>query len=610
MTGEVWLISSQTSLSFTTITGVTRVSSVRGPRYLPRRSRQISTRPSLPAEPAHIMILPPEILATIFEQLALDAYYDPYWYSNIASAAAGAPRRAPRIYSWVRVTEVCKHWRAVALGSPSLWSYIVVSSHQGVQCMLVRSQATPLHVRCVSFEDMSWLGLRDPDLKLALGRITDQFPRVRALEISTDKLPRSLDSLYCQVTAAELRSLPIPGTGVRDFGIPCTRWPLPVLERLAISSPLSVSLKSLLRKSLKHLTLESRPHANPPAVAESLPLLEAIRELPSLHSLVLRLDKYTGSLEASRHISLPQLQTLVVSGHSAHCIDVLTSLDIPTTASITIDGTKNYRRRDSRQFGLYASNVAFILSRSLEEPESLITEYQGACVEPLAASIAVRDGSTSFKLCAWTVSDSSKVLHTPEFQPHIDFTIPYRESEVHLESLFSRVSLRHVRTLEIGPMDLLGPFGVPSAIVVWFKILAHMQEVRTLHICSLDNAYFWMALLLPSEFADAAIRFLKLDTLELCDVRFRLPTQHELTSYRPSDNLLSPELTFAELTGHPNDFLQCLVLRTSFGCGVRKLVIRRARNFFAEDLAALRDVRAAEHIEWDGIEQTDVYEPV
>lgn len=254
---------------------------------------------------------------------------------------------------------------------------------------------------------------------------------------------------------------------------------------------------------------------------------------------------------------------------------------------------------------MYASNIAFVMNSVLDDSRDATTlDPSGYPIrEPLSLSIAVKDGSNTFTLRAWTNSDSPQLFKNTDSQPGFDVVIPCRESEAHLGALLSMLSLRHVRCLEIGPMDLLGHFGAPSAIVAWFQIFSQLREVHTLRIHQLDDALFWLALLLPQEFAGATPRFPNLRTLELVGLRFRRPMELYIEPRPPGGQEHPAELTFTELSGHPDDLLQCLALRNTAGWGVQKLVIQRARNFFEEDFRFLKTVQAAAEIQWDGVEE-------
>ncbi|KAI0040171.1 hypothetical protein FA95DRAFT_1503233, partial [Auriscalpium vulgare] len=89
---------------------------------------------------APISILPPEILAHIFECLAL--------VSPPRRAALGSNGRRPKAtLGWIKsATHVCRSWRATALGDPALWGKIDFNE-VGVTLgreMLARARSVPL----------------------------------------------------------------------------------------------------------------------------------------------------------------------------------------------------------------------------------------------------------------------------------------------------------------------------------------------------------------------------------------------------------------------------------------------------------------------------------
>ncbi|KAF5333284.1 hypothetical protein D9611_002792 [Ephemerocybe angulata] len=115
--------------------------------------------------------LPPEILARIFIDLAsmgLSAWY--------TLAANKKPRKVS--VSWLRVTFVCRHWRSVALQSPSLWSNLVFSNANLAEAMLTRSKGAPLTI---------WYnGMKDKPSSV-LTTALSSVDRLRSVKFSLDK---------------------------------------------------------------------------------------------------------------------------------------------------------------------------------------------------------------------------------------------------------------------------------------------------------------------------------------------------------------------------------------------------------------------------------------
>lgn len=56
--------------------------------------------------------------------------------------------------SWIRVSQVCRHWREVALGCPELWANIIYSRPRWPQIMLERAKMAPLVIRAIHSRKM------------------------------------------------------------------------------------------------------------------------------------------------------------------------------------------------------------------------------------------------------------------------------------------------------------------------------------------------------------------------------------------------------------------------------------------------------------------------
>ncbi|OCH93820.1 hypothetical protein OBBRIDRAFT_710529, partial [Obba rivulosa] len=89
--------------------------------------------------------LPTELLAKIFILRARDTTdrdLDALYRKKYGLALAGAEKR----YTWIRVAQVCRHWRAVALNCPRLWNHIYVTSPKWMETLLPRTLEAPLSV--------------------------------------------------------------------------------------------------------------------------------------------------------------------------------------------------------------------------------------------------------------------------------------------------------------------------------------------------------------------------------------------------------------------------------------------------------------------------------
>ncbi|KAI0084623.1 hypothetical protein BDY19DRAFT_521918 [Irpex rosettiformis] len=339
---SLFLLLRATTIRYTNLVSMQRISrcsSVRGPRNPSGSTTAQSNRP--PRRPPHgpIERLPAEVLGVIFEALVASLYQDPSLdVSNDASTYViqGIP-----VYSWVRITQVCRSWRAIALDSSSLWTRIHVGLLKNERAMLYHSQHSLLTVRCIS---PSYRQDLRSQFAYILSDIVGQAERIGRLELKVDKFiaDNPWNPLFGTTRAPSLYSLRIDSDDKYQYRTPCVGWSMPNLRSLDIRAPLTESWRPFLCRSLRHLSLESftgTQHVG----AKSLPLLDVLAELPLLRSLVLRLDTYSGKLE-SRSVdrtALPQLRLLEVSGHLGHCINVLDHLTIPDAATIILDSSKN-----------------------------------------------------------------------------------------------------------------------------------------------------------------------------------------------------------------------------------------------------------------------------
>ncbi|TFK65686.1 hypothetical protein BDN72DRAFT_772957, partial [Pluteus cervinus] len=79
--------------------------------------------------------LPPEILIRIF-----------HFFQRTVTGENTDFSEAEKYLGWSIVLQVTQHWRDVALGSPELWSNIVVNDPRWIEKCLERSGSNPLFI--------------------------------------------------------------------------------------------------------------------------------------------------------------------------------------------------------------------------------------------------------------------------------------------------------------------------------------------------------------------------------------------------------------------------------------------------------------------------------
>ncbi|KAJ8078375.1 hypothetical protein PM082_000582 [Marasmius tenuissimus] len=100
-----------------------------------------------------IFRIPDELLSMIFMELYDALPPDSYFrqYDDLLYGTTRSGRRPrPILPEPLVIASVCRHWRQIAIKTPSLWSRPPMRSPELLRVMLTRSRPSPLHV------DMGW----------------------------------------------------------------------------------------------------------------------------------------------------------------------------------------------------------------------------------------------------------------------------------------------------------------------------------------------------------------------------------------------------------------------------------------------------------------------
>lgn len=131
--------------------------------------------------------LPPELLSEILVRGVMDddsRHTVEYYYSHIP---------------WIRLSHVCRHFRAVALSTPRFWSYLRLAKSQVFTELLARSKAAPLHIKARVDS-----GTNRPDRILALEMLLPHSHRIKELYIEG---PSRHVQLFCLKTVSPFDTL-------------------------------------------------------------------------------------------------------------------------------------------------------------------------------------------------------------------------------------------------------------------------------------------------------------------------------------------------------------------------------------------------------------------
>jgi hypothetical protein len=264
---------------------------------------------------AHISLLPTEILSRIFITLAYSCLYS----SDL---------------SWIRsVTAICTHWRAIALGCPNLWSFIVFSRPIWVEEMLDRSKMVPLIIKADVPGPI-------PNQIDAIHLALQHFPRIRELRLaaSLDGMEKLLNPI--DKPAPLLQSLCL---SLSEFNHRTDRYTLPEklfvgdshhLQRLELTH-CNISCESPLLCGLVHLKLYETFNVQP----TMMQLLDALEKMPLLQTLDLTCEfpsASNASPEIKRVVHLSHLTSLRLTSTTLERVYFLNHISYPATTSLAL----------------------------------------------------------------------------------------------------------------------------------------------------------------------------------------------------------------------------------------------------------------------------------
>ncbi|KAI0923749.1 hypothetical protein AcW1_006628 [Taiwanofungus camphoratus] len=367
-----------------------------------------------------ISVLPPEILVEIFIRYAR------------APKALFLRCNACATYAWVRVTQVCSHWRAVALDCPELWSRIVVIPRlQWTREMLARSKQAPLQV----VADFSRYGM---EKEQALELVLKEYSRIQDLCVTA---PRST-----------------LGDSWNPESVLWLNGQMPNLRRLVIHHDTFHWDSIHFCHKLRHLEIISHQNDN----LRMSDMLDALENLSLLESLILEdvipsLPSDTTVIPVvSRPITLPNLLSIELLAATIDCANVLNHLDLPKLVSIVLNCS--FRRGVQDLAPCLAAKVSTIL------PLHMLSVHQATC-----GGVRVRgyDVQQSF-------GPESEAIPSK-----FDFRISYCDYQDVLKTVCRCLPLSEVRRLDVSGISFMSDSG-------WLEAFGHMKRLSTLQACNVS----------------------------------------------------------------------------------------------------------------------------
>ncbi|KAF4597896.1 hypothetical protein EYR38_006288 [Pleurotus pulmonarius] len=267
--------------------------------------------------------LPPEILLTIFEFLS-----QPHSFCSSKSCSDPFQRPLrPKVYQkyalvysdalyghsdkcanaqygklkWTRVARVCRKWRTVALGSPSLWTKLHYLPTRSLQKIAKRYPDTPLDIDC------SLEGLQEITQAFG-GKSLDLSRRIRRLILLLDASVINVTIFSCPLPV--LQSLTM--SGPFDFPKSFFDAHIPSLKSASLQLR-QVPLDAHMLSNLQQLTLSGEwnsvlKNQREPLVADDF--LSLLQRQPRLQALTFTLPANTSNYSAPSEARTVQLSFL------------------------------------------------------------------------------------------------------------------------------------------------------------------------------------------------------------------------------------------------------------------------------------------------------------
>ncbi|KAH9857358.1 hypothetical protein C2E23DRAFT_807649 [Lenzites betulinus] len=493
--------------------------------------------------------LPPELLSEIFLQITKEAYDDhrdchrPYY-------------GASRFYAWVRVAHVCHSWRSVALNTPRLWGYVILTRRQVVEDVLALSKKAPLLVSA------SLMNTADERAQI-MDKIAQESARLQELRLSGPA--RFVQDLCSKLTGTAniLETLALSDNGDHFHSNAGDTTLSAVFRRARFQRLRSLEMRRLLfnwaapifSSSLTRLIL-SCSSGSQSLIGSFDELLSALQTMHNLEFLELEdaippLPVGVTALPTPQcTVALPKLRRITLIGQSLDCANLIHHLSLSPTTRTTVVGRGN---------GGAQQLISVVGERVVRD-------------KPLLTVRLSRMYGTKLQLRGWR-----KVVEQGALEPCVELQL-----------------------------DALAYPSLASHLVRDSKML---PKVRNLEIDSQYHDWRWR---------DVFTGMPNLRTLSVCgDVRNDFVAALSVTrkgkKNRPPSMIL-PHLRVVNFTGtrmcnpdydHVPEFLDkledWLLLRCNYNLPIDKLRLTDCLNFCEEDAARLDGV--VPYLDWDGLEQ-------
>ncbi|KAG5647807.1 hypothetical protein DXG03_007729 [Asterophora parasitica] len=532
---------------------------------------------------APISRLPPEMLAKVFSFRAAE------------SVESSNP------LEWIRVSHVSRHWRAIALDSPSLWGNLVFTRPKWSEEMLKRSKMASLIVKadltCITpriFEAVRLALLHGPrihDLQLRAASATIERLLSRDLELFEAPMIHSLSLSVPRITRF--------GSD-EGFTIPSTilSGETPYLRRLDLDK-CNISWESALLQGLTHLKIHDVTTAARPTTQQ---LVDALERMPRLEVLDFRdalpLSPETATSDAlpeGRIIDLPVLNHLAIVSTVPECSNLIRHISVPTGARVHLScsGTETSGSDFSGIMKVVSNprSSSYLTSEDCVSERKIVRVLHVLYEAPL--SLVVRGWSKPL------LPNEAHIRATPDIQLHLSW---HHSAQTQVDdiatSLCKSIPIAHLRSLRLSHVGDITRQTWTST----FGLLPHLHNV---HIAGGSMRTFIAALheQVPSEVLASPVT----PGGKLCVKRpglRRRPSALPIVYFPHLTSLTIEEAGFEHRSGFASpfeDLRTCLMERSERKVEIQELRLRECSHLYEENVNILRELVA--ELDWDGIEE-------
>lgn len=538
--------------------------------------------------------VPPEILALCFLHLASRDI--PYRAPNPLSTMSSATNAN---IGWIKVLQVCTHWRQVALSQPSLWTRIAFClGPRWADEMASNAKAAPLIIEEISGKSM-------PQTVQCIDKIIgDHISHIKRIALVNGTT--SLTGIVSRETAAPLlESLDLNATSYKSehlndmrrsalsniFGRQTPRLRRIGLRNIQILRPTFCVLKTVTELSISFPRRGSLHSDTLPSTQSFLDMLKAAPSLEFLNlvHILPHIDDENALPLTVPLVHLPRLVELRIQGPPLDCVAVLRQVTIPRTSRLDVTCTRH----------LWV-NFEDILFPTI----TAHTQGDGAPhIRTLAISRDHIGRNFEVEMTAWAIEQADGVLEEPVFHRYDAPTLSLRmedvgRSEPSFASICNLFDLSELCTLSAHDERCLHDYDEPQ----WSEILRTLKKLKYVLVSGLSAAPFCRALGQPVSSRERVME-----------------EQYELVKgtedHIPAEDVLLPQLVsiefedvdFGTVYGYDTP-LRPLITDLPIIFNWRKAVIGRPVQRLvidscmidAEWVDKLREV--VPHVEWDGHE--------